>query len=128
MATETFSNEFGSVYADRVSFNIKKGWFGGGSVEDLPMRHITSVRAEVTRSPVLGAILALIGLACVLQGGGGLVIGAVLLAVGIALLLGRPSVTINTAGNDLRRSNGSIFQREAGTEFAAALRGALFPG
>jgi len=45
-----FSNEFGTVTKDRVTYFRKKGWFSGGSREDVPIRHVTSVRYEKTRS------------------------------------------------------------------------------
>jgi hypothetical protein len=49
-----FSNGFGSVYNNRVEFIAKKRWWSGGSHEELPLRHVTSVRVETTRSIVGG--------------------------------------------------------------------------
>jgi hypothetical protein len=127
MTDTQFSNEFGSVHSDRVAFNAKKGWFGGGISEDLPIRHVTSVRHETTRSPILGIILILCALGAFSAGEGAAgFIGIILLALGVLLLLGWPSVTINTSGNDLRRATGGIWQKEAAEEFVSAVKKALF--
>lgn len=123
-----FSNEFGSVHSDRIAFNAKKSWFSGGISEDLPIRHVTSVRSETTRSPVIGILVALAGLAALSSGGGGgtMVVGIILLAIGVLLLLGWPTVTINTSGNDLRKASGGIWQKAAAEEFVSAVKKSLF--
>jgi hypothetical protein len=46
--------------------------------------------------------------------------------MGVVLLLGWPAVTINTAGNDLRRMTGTIFSKPAAEAYVAAVRKALF--
>jgi hypothetical protein len=125
-ATPMFSNEFGTVYSDRVAFYAKKGWFGGGVLEELPVRHITSIRIETTRKAVLGVILCLVGLAMFSVGNQAIIVGLCLLAIGVLLLLGWPAVTINTAGGDLRRSSGGFWQKGAAEDFVAAVRKALF--
>jgi len=122
-----FSNEFGSVYADRIAFYAKKGWFGGGSLEELPIRHVTSVRHETTRRPVWGVVLIVAGLACLSSGSGGIIVFGLLLAAGGALLLiGWPEVTVNTAGNDLRKSTGGVWQKPNAEAFVSAVKKALF--
>ena len=123
---QSFSNEFGDVQADRIALYAKKSWFGGGSREELPIRHVTSVRLETSRSIFGGILLLIIGLGAAYAGGGGIVVGLILAALGIVLLLGWPVVTINTAGNDLRRMTGTIFQRSAAEDYVAAVRKALF--
>lgn len=126
-AAPSFSNEFGSVYADRVGFYASKGWFGGGRLEELPIRHVTSVRLETTRKPVIGIVLILAGLACFAPGSGAaMVFGVLLIAVGILQLIGWPQVTINTAGNDLRTSTGGVWQKSNAEAFVGAVRKALF--
>ncbi|HSZ73551.1 MAG TPA: DUF6232 family protein [Rhizomicrobium sp.] len=123
----SFSNEFGSVYSDRIAFNAKKGWFSGGISEELPIRHITSVRLEMTRKAVLGVILILIGIGLLYQGSGGAIVaGVFLLVVGVLQLIGWPKVTVNTSGNDLRTSTGGIWQKANAEAFVSAVRKALF--
>jgi hypothetical protein len=124
-----FSNEFGTVYSDRVAFYAKKGWFSGGILEELPVRHITSVRIETTHKVIFGLILCAIGVLAFGAGGheaGAYVVGLIFLAFGVLLLLGWPAVTINTAGGDLRRSSGGFWQKQAAKDFVAAVRKALF--
>jgi hypothetical protein len=126
-ATSTFTNEFGTVYSDRVAFYAKKGWFSGGTLEELPLRHVTSVRLETTRNTFGGVVLCAIAFACLFYGSGGVMLfGVVLLAIGVLLLIGWPAVTINTAGNDLRTSTGGIWQKGNADAFVAAVRKALF--
>jgi len=90
------SNEFGSVYADRVGFYAKKGWFGGGVLEELPIRHVTSVRFETSRNWVLGVVLALIGIfALAMPRGEGILGAAILFVMALFVLWGSPKVTLN---------------------------------
>jgi hypothetical protein len=127
MAETGFSNEFGSVHSDRISFYAKKSWFGGGVLEDLPIRHVTSVRFEMTRNVLWGVVLGVVGLALLSSGsGGGILVGLILLAAGVLMLIGWPAVTINTAGNDLRRATGTFLQKEAAEAFTSAVKQALF--
>jgi hypothetical protein len=126
-STPILSNEFGEVYSDRVAFYGKKGWFGGGVLEELPIRHVTSIRIETSRKLLFGIILLLIGLACFGAGqGGAYVIGIILVALGVLLLLGYPSITLNTAGGDLRHSSGGFWQKQSAEDFVSAVRKALF--
>jgi uncharacterized protein DUF6232 len=123
----TFTNSFGEVYADRVRFNVKKGWFGGTVEEEFAMRHITSVRCETTRSLLWGIILVIIGVVVLSNGGGAALIGLIMAGIGVLLLIGSPSVTINTAGGERRTSVGSPLQRSEANEYSSAVRRALFP-
>jgi hypothetical protein len=126
-STPTFTNEFGAVYTDRVAFYAKKGWFGGGVLEELPIRHVTSVRLETTRNVVGGVILVLVGLLLLYNGSGGMMLaGVIAAALGVLMLIGWPAVTINTAGNDLRRSTGGVWQQSNANAFVGAVRKALF--
>jgi hypothetical protein len=39
---QTFiENEFGTVTSKRVNYFRSKGWFSGGSGEDIPLQHVT---------------------------------------------------------------------------------------
>jgi len=126
-ATPIFENEFGAVYVDRIAFRDKKGWFGGGVVEELPIRHVTSVRLETSRNIFGGVVLVLIGFGLFSSGSGGAMLaGAIALGIGALFLLGWPAVTINTAGNDLRRSTGGVWQKTNAEDFVAAVRKTLF--
>ena len=115
------SNIFGSVSDKRVVYFRKKGWFSGGSREDVPLKHVTSVRIDKARSIVGGIIFILIGLATIY-----FVVGIIPLAIGILLLWGSPTVVVNTAGGDLSAAKGWPWQKEAAEEFVEALRKQLF--
>lgn len=126
-ASGEFSNEFGSVSSDRISIRAKKSWFGGGVEEELPIRHITSVRLETSRNVVGGIILVLLALAALYSGTGpGIMIGLILVALAALLLVGWPAVTVNTAGNDRHRMTGTIFQKQAAEAYVAAVKRSLF--
>jgi hypothetical protein len=116
-----FSNIFGSVSEKRVVYFRKKGWLSGGSREDVPLRHVTSVRVENTRSIIGGIVFVLIGLSTI-----AFVVGIIPLAIGILLLWGSPAVLINTAGTDLSAAKGWPWQRGDAEKFVEALRKQLF--
>src|SRR4051794_14219654 len=50
---------FGTVTNRRVIYFRSKSWFGGGSREDIPLQHVTSVRLDTSRSILVGALLLL---------------------------------------------------------------------
>lgn len=125
--TGGFQNEFGEVYAERITFNVRKSLFGGAVREDFPVKHITSVRHETKRWPIWGAILILVGLAALSSGsGGGILIGLVLAALGVVLLVGVGAVSVNTAGGERRISLGKPFQNAEAEAYARAVREAVF--
>lgn len=123
MASTTFSNAFGEVSPDRIVFNVKKNLFSGSIREDFPIRHITSVRFETKRSPILGVILALMGLIFLK---GLTIIALIILAIAALLLIGSPSVTINSAGGERRVSLGTPFSGKEAQKYVVAVREALF--
>jgi len=90
------------------------------------MRHITSVRSEVSRNLVWGVIFVLCGIAAFNAGIGGVIIGLFLLIVAALFIWGSPSVRINTAGGESRPVRGWPWQREMAETFTAAVREALF--
>jgi len=121
-------NAFGEVTTKRIIYNRAKGWFGGGTREDIPLKHVTSVRLETSRSVLAGILFVLIGLSTTFGGRSGLAMlaGFALLALGALLLWGSPSVVVNTAGQDLRPSKGAPWERSDANSFVDALRAQLF--
>ena len=115
------SNMFGLVSDKRVVYFRKKGWFSGGSREDVPLKHVTSVRIEKTRSIIGGIIFVLIGLVTIY-----FVVGIIPLVIGILLLWGSPTVVVNTAGGDLSAAKGWPWQKGDAEEFVKALHKQLF--
>ena len=126
--TLKFENGFGRVFSDRICFNIKKSWFAGAIEEDFALRHVTSVRAEVSRNVGAGVVLGLVGLFCLFGGGGLTIVGLVFLGIAVVVLIGSPSVTIVTAGGERRTSVGSFSQKQDADDFSAAVKAALFSG
>ena len=121
------STGFGSVTDRRVTYFSDKGWFSGGSQQDLPLRHVTSVRVEIKRS--IGAAVFLILVALAIFGlplDAAKLIGVLPLALGVLLLWGSPKVVVNTAGGDLNAATGWPWTKQEAESFASALRGQLF--
>lgn len=122
------SNAFGTVTSKRVIYNRSKGWFSGGAREDIPLKHVTSVRIETSRSLLAGVLFLLIGL--MLLVGGTTAIGKIsgigIFALAVLLLWGSPAVVVNTSGQDLRPAKGAPWERTQAEAFVDALRGQLF--
>ena len=123
---EFVSNQFGTVTNKRVIYFRNKGWFSGGSRQDIPIKHVTSVRLDTSRSVVGGIVLLLIGLGLLSADGGIKIVGIVVVALAVLLLWGSPSVVVNTAGNDLNVAKGFPWLRGEATAFVEALRKQLF--
>lgn len=120
-------NEFGTVTNKRVVYYRNKGWLSGGSREDIPLQHVTSVRLDVSRNILVGLLLLLIGLAgLAAEGGAAKLIALCILALAVILLWGSPSVVVNTAGRDLNAARGWPWDRAKANSFVEALRGQLF--
>ena len=115
------SNAFGQVTDRRVVCHRKKGWFSGGSREDVALRDVASVRVDTARSIIGAVLLILLGLGLPLGYG----IGIILLAFGVLLIWGSPSVVVNTAAADLEAMKGWPWERRLAEEFAQALRSQL---
>ena len=124
--TSFVENEFGTVTSKRVIYFRAKGWFSGGSREDIPLQHVTSVRLETARSIIGGVLLLLIGIGSLAGDGGVKIFGLVCLAFAILLLWGSPKVVVNTAGRDLNAAKGLPWQRGSANAFVEALRQQLF--
>ncbi|HUX28082.1 MAG TPA: hypothetical protein VMV39_04810 [Terracidiphilus sp.] len=123
---EVVSNMFGTVTNKRVVYFRNKGWFSGGSRQDIPLKHVTSVRLDTSRSLVGGIILLLIGLGFLATSGGAKIIGIIIIAVAALFLWGSPTVVVNTSGNDLNAAKGFPWLRGEATAFVDALRKQLF--
>jgi hypothetical protein len=124
---QTFvQNEFGTVTNKRVVYYRSKGWFSGGSREDIPLQHITSVRLETCRNIIGGLLLLLVGLALIAAPDAFKIIGALFLIFAILLLWGSPAVVVNTAGRDLNAAQGLPWSRSNASAFVEALRKQLF--
>ena len=126
-ANPYFSNGFGAVFNNRVEFKAKKRWWSGGSNEELPLRHVTSVRVESSRSIVGGILLLIVALGLLATGEAGLMLfGLVLGALALLLLIGHPSVRINTAGQDTRNIAGAPGSNSEAEKFVAAIGEKLY--
>ena len=124
---QTFvENEFGTVTSRRVVYYRKKGWLSGGSREDIPLQHVTSVRLETSRNLLGGIVLLFLGVAMLAGGSGIAIIGFFLMALAVLLLWGSPAVVVNTAGRDLNASKGLPWKRPEANSFVEALRKQLF--
>jgi len=113
---------FGTVTNKRVIYQRAKGWFSGGSREDIPLKHVTSVRLDTTRHILGGVLLVILGLASLSAPGVGKLIGAALTAFGVLLLWGSPAVVVNTSGNDKNAARGWPWERGTATAFVEAVR------
>ena len=118
------STGFGTVTDRRVVFYSKKGWFSGGSQEDLPLKHVTSVRLETNRQIVAGLALLMLGL--IFFAMDMTFFGILVLAVAAILLWGSPRVVLNTAGSDLRVATGFPWTRDEAQTFVQAVQSQLF--
>jgi hypothetical protein len=96
---QTFiTNPFGAVTNKRIIYYRDKGWFSGGSREDIPLQHVTSVRLDISRKIVVGVLLLLMGVEFLGAEGGIKVIGLAVLALAVLSLWGSPAVVVNTSG------------------------------
>lgn len=125
---QTFiENAFGTVTTKRLVFYRAKGWLSGGSRQDIPLQHVTSVRLDISRSIFAGILLLFIGLACLGSGSAlAVVFGLFALFFGVLLIWGSPTVVVNTAGQDLNVAKGWPWVRGEANKFVEGLRGQLF--
>lgn len=124
---QTFvENEFGTVTSKRVIYYRAKGWFSGGSREDIPLQHVTSVRLDIVRRIPFAILLFLLGFIGLKVGGGATVISLLPIVVGILFIWGSPTVVVNTSGRDLKAEKGLPWKRAAATTFVETLRQQLF--
>lgn len=124
--SQTVSTAFGTVTDRQVTYYYKKGWFSGGNREDLPLRHITSVRMETARHTALGILCLLVGIGLLMAPGATKIVGILVLGLAALLLWGSPQVVLNTAGGDLRPATGLPWTRGEAETFVNAVRAQLF--
>ena len=115
------SNVFGTVTTKRVTYLAQKGWFGGGSREDVPLKQVVSVRHETDRKVFIGLLLIVLGLILLFA-----IVGVIPLALGALLLWGSPAVNVVTAGGTGKPMIGFPWQKQEAEAFVSALRGQLF--
>ena len=131
---ELFKNRFGTVTSERITFSRGKGLFSGGAREDVPLKHVTSVRVEVQRKIGRGIFTAFVAFGCfgasseIGPGPGWILAGIFIAAWAVMNILGVMLVAINTAGGDLSIMRGWFWERKEAEEFAKAVRNQLFAG
>jgi hypothetical protein len=111
------SNRFGTVTNLAVYYNVKKNLFAGARREDLIMRHVVSARLDTNRHALAGAILVLVGLIWLSNGGSTVILAIVPLAAGVLLLWGSPIVSVTAADGAARPSVGWPWTRSEAEEF-----------
>jgi hypothetical protein len=121
-------NEFGAVTNKRVIYFVNKGWFSGGSREDVPLKQVVSIRHETKRWIFAGLVQLAVGALFVVanNGWGTALFGVLLMASGGLNLWGSPIVNIVTAGGTQAPTTGFPWRRTAAREFVAAVRNQLF--
>lgn len=117
-------NHFGVVTSQRVVFYRSLGWFRGGHREDIPIRHVTSVRIGTRRHLFWGIVFLCLSLPNLSNHGS--IFPWLLLAGALLLLWGSPYVVVNTAGNDLGGALGFPWHAGEANAFVEALRTQLF--
>jgi hypothetical protein len=100
-----------------VYYNVKKSLFAGVRREDLIMRHVVSARLDTNRHALAGAILVLVGIIWLSNGGSAVILAIVPLAAGVLLLWGSPIVSITAADGAARPSVGWPWTRSEAEEF-----------
>lgn len=127
-AEQTFvENSFGTVTSKRIIYREGRGWLGGGTRQDIPLQHITSVSFSAARSTAAGIVLLLIGLGLLVFAPGiAKIFGLVACGAAALLLWGQASVEVNTAGQDRKPSKGPPWKRGEANAFVEALRKQLF--
>ncbi len=112
---------FGVVTSDHLIYGFQRGWLSEESRQDIPLRHITSVKLEIRRHPIFGILLVLVVLACQAAGPLGIMISIVPLAFAVLLLWGSPLVRVNTIDGDLPPASGLPWTRPEAEWFVAAV-------
>jgi hypothetical protein len=112
---------FGLVTSDHLIYNVQRGWLSEESRQDIPLRHVTSVRLEIRRHPIFAILLVLVALACQAADPIGILIAVIPLAFAVLLLWGSPLVRVNTIDGDLPPASGLPWTRPEAEWFVAAV-------
>ncbi len=120
--------KFGNVSDRRLQYQAKKGWISGGTQEDIPLRHVTSVTLTISRRPFVSIFFTIVAIAIMTNAANalGVVIGLLVLLVAVLHMWGSPTITVNTSGPGPRKSSGLPWEREEAKTFTQALRNQLF--
>jgi hypothetical protein len=92
---------FGTVTSGDLVYIARQGWSRHELRKTIPLHHVTSVKLEIKRYPILATLLVLVALACWTTGSTGAPIAVVPLLVAVLLFWGLPSVRVNTVEGDL---------------------------
>ena len=112
---------FGTVTNKRVVYFSGMKWGRGGSRKDVPIQHITSVGHDIEQHIIKGVFQLIFGVIFAI-----LIIGIFWFIRGIYNIMGYPTVSINTSGQDKSVMTGKPMQKVDAEKFASHLRNALF--
>jgi len=112
---------FGMVTSDHLIYHVQRGWLSERSCQDIPLRHVTSVKLEIKRHPIFAILLVLVALACQAVDPIGILIAIIPLAFAVLLLWGSPLVRVNTTDGDLPPVSGLPWTRPEAEWFVAAV-------
>ena len=135
MNQNEFSNIFGTITEDRLTFYDKKGWLKGGNRQDVSLKHITSIKHEIERAIFRGILLLIFGVTLFFNSISNAPLGAAMTwkLMGLALaffgflsLWGYPLIAINTAGNEIGIMKSWPWNRKMAQDFVNFLRKKTF--
>lgn len=112
---------FGTVTADRLIYKVHRRWFTEWSQQDIPLRHITSVKLEIKRYPFLGILLIVVALVCRATDSIGTLLAIIPLSLAVLLLWGLPLVRVNTSKGNLPPAAGPPWTRPEAKWFVDAV-------
>ncbi len=121
-------DHFGTVTNKRVIYERRSG-FSGGSRVDIPLKHVTSVSLETSRSWLLFILLLLVAVSCLFAPHQGMyvrLIGAVAVASAALVYIGSPTIKVQTSsGKDGQPMSGQFWHRREASAFVEAIRAQL---
>jgi hypothetical protein len=118
---------FGTVTNRRVIYETSGGISRKARV-DIPLKHVTSVSLENVRSWPLLILLGLVGMTCLFAPNVDFkvrCVGVIALLLDILVLMGTPTVVVNTSGNDLKKQPGQFWYMREAEAFVEAIRAQL---
>jgi hypothetical protein len=112
---------FGLVTNKRVIYFSGMKWGRGGSRKDVPIQHITSVGHDIEQHIIKGIFLIIFGVIFAI-----VIIGIFWFIRGLYNILGYPTISINTSGQDKSIMTGKPKHKVDAEKFSSHLRNALF--